>query len=604
MVTARIWPLSTPTALVGLGVLAFGSAVFHAYLALRVNGPVVFMDELVYERMAASLAHTGHFSVLGKGGFVLSPLYPVAIAPIYLATSSAQTAYEAAKVVNATLLALSVFPLYAAARFLLSPGRAFSVAAGSLILPLMFYADFQMSESLAYPLFLVTIWMMLRTVRDGGLANDALLLGSMLCAAAARLQNIALVPAALTAVALVPLLAPPDGQRRLRALATAVGRHWLLFGSCGLAGVSAAINRAINGGSLPFAGGYSRVGATHASALRMLELSFQHLAELDFALGVVPFAVAVLAAYLAVRLRLPGRALVFGSVALAVTFWFLVEVAYFAATVDVGGGLDTAPRIHERYLVYLMPLFLTAFAAGLGALRLRPPALACVVITAVAALLPAAIPFNRVINGSIPVDSFALQMFAVSVHGQTRAASYAVGAAIVLGVCSALLFLYSALRRRPAAAVATTVASLLTMSGLVLVVHLNTHLAGETPEIASAHTSWVDAAAKGESVTVIAGGQEERTRLLLAVFRNLSVSRLYSTCSDSFDSVPGGRRVEPNRDGVLVDGPKPIHAAYVLADMRLGIRGRVVASQPEQALELLAPTGGIVRVRRPLRCSA
>ena len=71
------------------------------------------------------------------------------------------------------------------------------------------------SESLAYPLCLLAMWTMLRAVRCPSIANDALLLAAIVLACAARLQLVALVPAALTAVLLVALARPEPAQGRL-----------------------------------------------------------------------------------------------------------------------------------------------------------------------------------------------------------------------------------------------------------------------------------------------------------------------------------------------------------------------------------------------------
>ena len=105
----------------------------------RVHGPFVFPDELGYERMAHSLAARA-IALFGKAGLSYSPLYPVFLSPIYALTSSAQVAYEWAKVENAVLMSLSVFPVYGIARFVLPRSR---VARASLRLavlaPLMFY---------------------------------------------------------------------------------------------------------------------------------------------------------------------------------------------------------------------------------------------------------------------------------------------------------------------------------------------------------------------------------------------------------------------------------------------------------------------------------
>src|SRR5207245_752831 len=142
---------ATAGALIGLAAVSAG---LRTIFALEVHGPFVFMDELGYARMAQSFAHTGRFSLFGKGGLAYSPLYPVVLSPIYALTSSAQTAYESAKVVNAVLMSLAAFPVYGIARSVLDRPRALGVAALSLAAPLMFYTAVEMSENLAYPLAL------------------------------------------------------------------------------------------------------------------------------------------------------------------------------------------------------------------------------------------------------------------------------------------------------------------------------------------------------------------------------------------------------------------------------------------------------------------
>src|SRR5437016_1920873 len=176
---------ATVGALIGLAAVA---AALHTSLLGRVHGPFVFMDELGYERMAQSFAHTGHFSLFGKAGLAYSPLYPIVLSPIYALTSSAHTAYDWAKIVNGILISLSVFPIYAIARSVLPRCRSVGVAALSLIAPLMLYTSFEMSESLAYPLGCLAIWAMLRALRRPSVLNDPTLLAAIVLASAARLE--------------------------------------------------------------------------------------------------------------------------------------------------------------------------------------------------------------------------------------------------------------------------------------------------------------------------------------------------------------------------------------------------------------------------------
>src|SRR5207248_2781869 len=207
-----------------------------------------------------------HFALFGKSGLAYSPLYPIVLSPIYALTSSMHTAYEWAKVENALLISLSVFPVYAIARFVLPRGRSVGVAALSLIAPLMLYS--------------------------------------------------------------------------------------------GVALVAGRTRTAMNGGNLPLAGRYANVGTAHASAWRVVALFFQHLAELDFAVGVIPFAAALLAGYALARFGFPRNGLVFASVAVASTLWLLLEVALDAAAFDATSprqqarsAFNALPRLHERYLI-------------------------------------------------------------------------------------------------------------------------------------------------------------------------------------------------------------------------------------------------------------
>jgi hypothetical protein len=382
----------------------------------------------------------------------------------------------------------------------------------------------------------------------------------------------------------------------------AVARHWPLFGSCFTLLAFVLAKRALNGGSLPIAGRYAVVGRSNARPLHVLELAFQHLVELDFALGVVPFAGALVATYALARFRFPVRQLAYGAVAASVTFWLLLEVAYDAAAFDVAGSPFGTPRIHERYLVYLMPLFLVAFVAALRAVRPRVSPLVLIAVAAVSALLPAAIPFSRAINDTIPVDSFGLQIFATGVHGNSRPIPNAALVSVVIAAVCALAFLYGLLRPRPRVAVAMTALYLFMSSGLLYLIHTGMRLTGENAAAdTAARSAWVDAAAKGHPVTLVAGPRDQRDVLRLTAFHNLSVTHISTTCATAFGS-DFGERLLTLRHGVLMDGPAPVRASYVLAPIDLRIRGRVVAMQPKERLVLLAPAGGTLRVARPFRC--
>jgi hypothetical protein len=95
---------------------------------------------------------------------------------------------------------------------------------------------------------------MRRAVRRPSGANDAILIAAIVLASAARLQFVALFPAALTAILLVALLRRDEPKGRKRAVLTAVSLHRLLFGVATVALVAFLVRWGMNGGNLPLAG--------------------------------------------------------------------------------------------------------------------------------------------------------------------------------------------------------------------------------------------------------------------------------------------------------------------------------------------------------------
>lgn len=575
------WPLARRHAVAaGLTGLVAASVAIRIALVRQVPAPFFFMDELGYEQMARSLGHAGQLAIFGKHGSTYAPLYPVLIAPIYALTDSAPRAYEWAKIVNAVLMSLSVLPVYGIARFVLTRPRALGVAALSAIAPLMFYANLELSENLAYPLTLLAIWAMLHALRDPRPRNDALLIGASLLATAARFQEVALFPAALTAALVV------SRRQTFR-------RHKLLLSFFGVAAAAFVIRTIANGGNLPLAGRYSIVGRVRPSALHVLEVAVQNLAGLDFALGVIPFAAALVAAYALARRGFPRDGLLFGAVAAATTFWFLLVVAYDAAAFEhsyvqhVGQQLPRdGARIHERYLIYLVPFFLVALVAALRVARPKVSARVHLLAIGAAALLPALIPFRTVINNYIVAESFGLLVLGKNVNGSTVAYGHAVLVVLAITAVIALMYFYAFLRPRPSFAVVITVFVFLIFSSLVRVKILG---ASRTIADAPAHASWVDQAVHGAKVAIVSAPGTNRAAVVETAFENFSVSQLYYVCTPAFESDFGDLPL-------AADGSGALHARYAVVPRWFAPRGRVIDAWPAGGLVLVEPAGGVVRV--------
>jgi hypothetical protein len=574
--------------------IAAASALLRTILASVAHAPVVFSDELGYEKLAQSIGRTGHLALFNERGLSYPPLYPIVLAPIYAVGGvSAPVAYGLIKVVNAGLMSVSIFPAYKIARYVL-PRRSSLVAAGlSAVAPLMFYTSFSMSENLAYPLCLFAFWALLAAIRAPGLRNDALLLGAVVLATAARAQLVVLAPAALTAVLLTAALDPEPSSRLPGRFVRAVDRHRLLFGAVGAVIVVAAAAAAAGRDVLSVFGSYATVGHRGLPGLgRFLRMLAWHVAGLDLAVGIIPFAAATITAVVLARRRFRGNALPFAAVAVSVTCWLIVEVAYDAAVFDVGD----VPRIHERYLIYLVPLFLVALLATLQIPEGEASATLYLTACGVAALLLLAIPFHTVINQVSAVDTFGLQPLAHT-HGgrivpRPHPALLAVGGAAVLG----LLFFH--VRRQTRATVILMLIPLLLIGSQ----ELSRISAGSlfTRSLLPVRADWVDAA-KPAGPVVLVTSAEDPIPALETAYANYSISRLYYLCRPVAGHEFGERQVTIDQSGRFRASSGPVTAAYAVVPDGIRLEGRIVARNRRGRQVLVALRGDGLRVSAATR---
>jgi hypothetical protein len=560
------------------------SIVLRLLLVSIVEAPTVFNDELGYMKLAQSIGLDGRMALLDHEGLSYSPLYSVVLAPFYALGASAPTVYALAHVTNAILISLAVLPLYAIARFVLPRRESVLVAALSVVAPLMSYASFTMSENLAYPLTLVALWAMVASMRRPGLRGDVLLIAAILVATVGRVQLIVLWPAAVTAAMLMAIAVPERGF--LRRLRRAVIDHWLLLGVTAAALLIAGI-RALAGGDVYSAfGRYAVVGRLGLpNAGEVLELFVHHLAGLDLAVGVVPFVAALVAAFAFVRAGLPRRQLPFAAVATSFTAWLLLEVAVDAAQFDSPGG--DVPRIHERFMVYAIPLF---FVALLAAVRMQPSRASgrvYLVAGAIAALLPALIPFGTYVNTTTAVDTFALVPFG---HG-TRTGTEAVRFATVVAVwiAATLAWLYARMvRHKPRGVVLLLSIVFVYMSGFVWVKHHSGSSFGRSQLPAQA--DWVDSAGLDDGVALIADA--DNVPALETTYFNISIARVYTLCRITFGPDFGEEQVTLDGTVRLRQTGEPIDAPYAVVPTRLGVEGEVLARNPQGGQVLVASPGG------------
>jgi hypothetical protein len=377
-------------------------------------------------------------------------------------------------------------------------------------------------------------------------------------------------------------------------------RHRLLFGSAAVAVAAVAIRTVQNGGSIPLAGRYAVVGNARPSPTHVLNIAFQHLAALDLAVGVVPFACALAAGYALTRSRFRGREFAWAAVATATTFWLLLETGFDAAAFDKSHRLPTGqlrgdlPRIHERYLVYLVPFFLVALVALVRRAPSRLSRRTHLVVAVTAAALPAAIPFTRDINYTSVAESPSLQVFGTVRHGVVVAAAHPTALALALSCLLAAVYLLAFLEPRPPLAVAVTVLGFAAIS-FIAMARITSAASGSTGSNLPAQRNWVDRVGK-QDVALVSGIGAGRVAVLETAFNNLSISRLYYLCVPSFEPDYGELPLSIGPGGRLLVGTAALRTRYVVVPSSFAIRGRVVARDRRGGLELVATTDGVLVV--------
>jgi len=113
-------------------------------------------DELLYERLAISIAHLGsplphiHGELIGN----VNQLYPLLLAPLFH-DALVPTALHDAHVLNAFVMSSVSIPAFLLARRVTQSVRlSYLVAALSVFVPWIALSSFLMTEVIAYPVFL------------------------------------------------------------------------------------------------------------------------------------------------------------------------------------------------------------------------------------------------------------------------------------------------------------------------------------------------------------------------------------------------------------------------------------------------------------------
>jgi glycosyltransferase involved in cell wall biosynthesis len=575
---ARIPPWVWLTALVVF------SAVFRYGLSRRVVAPWIMVDELIYSELAKSFAATGHFLIRDVHHGAYGAVYPLLIAPAWRVFSSVPDAYAAAKTIGSVLMSLTAIPVYFIARRLLSPLWSLLAAALAIAVPSMMYTGTLMTETVFYPVFACVALALVLALERPTVTRQLVLLATCLLAFLTRSQAIVLIPAIATA----PLLLAWLDRRRLVRV---VNEFRALYAVLAVAVLGALVVELARGKS-PFdvLGSYSTTGHADYHPGQVLKWLLYHTSELDLYLGIVPFAAVLLLTALARSLDRPLR--VFLAATLPLTAWLLLEVAAFASALS--------PRVEERNMFYVAPLFFIALLAWIERGMPRP-ARAAAVAAVVAAALPGALPYHQLIGTSAEADTLALlPLWWIQ---ETFVSPNTIGIIVVVAAAvQSLVFLTISPRY-------ALVLPALVLAWFAFATERIERFDHGFPKasvgalfqgMTTSRRDWIDAAVgRDASVAFVYSGRDPTQQPLPLwenEFFNRSVGPVYDLKQPSMGGLPE-THVTHRADGVLLlPSGAPVRSRYVLTDTSVPLAGKVIGIDEVRGTVLRRTPDGLVAI--------
>jgi hypothetical protein len=535
------------------------------------------VDELVYSELAKSFAATGHFLIRGQHHGSFGFVYPILISPAWRLFSSVPEAYAAAKLIGSIAMSLTAIPAYFLARRLLRPLPSLLAALLTVAVPSMLYTGTLMTETAFYPIFVGVALALVLALERPTVLRQLVLLGVCLLAFLTRTQSVVLIPAIATAPLALGIV-----ERKVRRALASFG---VLYGTLGVAVVGAIAVEVARGHSpYDLLGSYSVTGHTHYHFGDVLRWLLYHVAELDLYLGILPFAALLVLTVTARSLDRSARIFVVAAVSLSA--WLVLEVAAFASRVPI------PPRVEERNLFYVAPLFLIALLVWIERGMPRP-ARAAAICAALAAALPGVLPYDRLIDTPAESDTLALMpLWWLQEHAITisEVALVVVAAAVLL----ASAFLVTPPRWAyvlPAVVLAWFVFATERVDdfdhGFV-----HTASAGLATGLTIQPRDWIDYRVGRDAhvAFVWPGPSLNANALWQNEFFNRSIRHVYDLGPPSPGGLPEAPLTE-RRDGTLVAGGRPVHTRYAVADEKSLLAGDVIARDPRIGTVLLRTNG-------------
>jgi hypothetical protein len=545
------------------------AAALWGTLGQQLDVPTVFGDELIHWDASRSLA-SGHGLAVRGGGYGFGPLYPAILAPVHLLTSTDLDAYRWARLLDALVFALAAVPGYLLARRVLPQGWSLACAALVVAIPSALYTGFVMTESVAYAMCVLAFLAFARCLERPTVAAQLFALGALGLATAARYQLAALGLALVLALVARGLLTPRQSRRELV-------EFWPLAVVLGAVAVALAVRAAL-GNPLE---GYGDLWRSY-DVVEVARWTWRAFAGLGLYLALVPLVVAPATVYALCRDARRGDRVAGAFVALflCVNAVLLVVVGAFSST-EFGVGF-----LHDRYLFYVVPLWIVATAAwaerrvSMGPVGILAGALLVLVplVTLPTYLLNA--------DGGRRFDALASALPSeIAVHaGLAEPQRWWL---LVAGIAAAALAV--ALGRRPRWLVLVPVAAVFLLNaGFAWDSRIDAARNATFAPLDADTVSWVDGAVPPRArVAMLAGGVPVETRdaVRLTEFFNASIGPAYAL-GGGYAPTLAATALRVGGGAVLLTDYGPVHVRWVVAPKELALVGEVAAEGTVEGLRL------------------
>ncbi len=349
------------------------------FFVLRIPSPFIFSDETAYAKMAQSFFESRTFYLWGSPAGYPSPLYPVILSMSYI-FGDITAAYPVMKIINAFLSSLIIIPVFLIANEFMSLKKSLIIAFLSSLLPASFsFTSTIMSENLFYPLFMFSLFFMMKSITEDDKKWDLMCGFSIGLSILTRLPGLALL-AVLFFVLLIKgtymLLSEGSINKNIRKIFLVFIDKWCIFLSSAVILAPWLLRNGyyfgftfsgFTGGSIGMAGGLAKHGVSQPTNIPIIDFIYwamMHTGYFIFATGIIFFALAMLPTWKIVKQNPTNKTKYSNtklSAFLIISWVSFTTLVLFCAYQKFHGG----SYLMGRYIGPILPAFIIMGAVGL-----------------------------------------------------------------------------------------------------------------------------------------------------------------------------------------------------------------------------------------------